>query len=425
MHWSGKRQSCISRSNLRTPNLRTSRPWPWVAHGLRITAGHLFIIDLRTTSFTAASVITIFQTCPLLKELDVGECPGVLELARLLEEEPRERLVVRLLKHMEVCESGDGDNWIGYRPKLRYRGSGICVPRERGYLSVTQYGGKTQKVGPPASKLQHLKLKYQLGSPHVLPAVRAVEAIVQAIQQPTSPFCMHVNGCEECLQFAQHVSYDGKGSLVSYDGKTYGQHTCMLCKESRFLCLDCVGHSYHYCAEEECDACICVKCDGGRSVIALLASGRENLLGECTTHFKIVECCWKHTGQCRFPKEDMILCKDKKACCKDPRDPDWAYGPNLCPTCGKWQCGWCNDNISCQECDVKPCATNSSIEIKRCDNCSCDLCNTCGPVRDCEDGCEPERLGDTTYKVSHCPECYSEIHPSVDAAAPGLVAATA
>ena len=37
-----------------------------------------------------------------------GECPdfGVLELARLLEEEPHERLVVRMLENMEVCGSG-------------------------------------------------------------------------------------------------------------------------------------------------------------------------------------------------------------------------------------------------------------------------------------------------------------------------------
>ena len=56
----------------------------------------------------------------MLKELDVGECPDfrVLELARLLEEEPRERLVIRLLENMEVCGSGDGDNWVGYRPNI-------------------------------------------------------------------------------------------------------------------------------------------------------------------------------------------------------------------------------------------------------------------------------------------------------------------
>jgi len=76
-----------------------------LASTVRIMAVHLFIIDLRATSITAASVITIFQTCPLLKELEVGECPdfGVLELARLLEEEPHERLVVRMLENMEVC----------------------------------------------------------------------------------------------------------------------------------------------------------------------------------------------------------------------------------------------------------------------------------------------------------------------------------
>jgi len=252
----------------------------------------------------------------------------------------------------------------------------------------------------------------------VLPAVRAVEAIIHTLQQPASPFCMHVNGCEECLHFARHVSYDGIG--YAYEGKTYGRHTCMLCGESLFLCLDCVGYSYHYCAEQRCDACVCVGCDGGRSVNALLASGREDLVEEGTKHFKIVECCWEHSNQCRFPKEDMILCKDKNACCKDPRGLDWlsVWGPDLCPTCGKWQSGWCEDKVSCescQECGVKACATDSSIELESCDSCGCILCNTCGPVRDCEDGCEPERVGNTTYEVSHCPECYLAGHPPVNA----------
>ena len=47
--------------------------------------------------------------------------------------------------------------------------------------------------------------------------------------------------------------------------RTANTRACMLCGEAQFLCLDCVGYSYHYCAEGECEACVCVKCDGGRS----------------------------------------------------------------------------------------------------------------------------------------------------------------
>jgi hypothetical protein len=397
----------------------------------RMTAAQLLLIDLRTTFIRTEAVITIFKTCPLLKELDVGECKklSVLELARSLEEVPRERLVVEHLQKMEICGSGSGNCWIGYRQKLCFDGYDMCFPSERGYLSVTHGGGKAQKVGLPARELPRLERFQQLGSSNVLPAVRAIEAIIHSIQQTASPFCMHVNGCEECLHFAQYVDHDGKGDHEHYDGKTYGQHACMVCGDARFLCLDCVGYSYHYCAEEHCNACVCVKCDGGRSVTALLRSGREDLLGEGTTHFKIVECCWEHTGQCQFPIKNMILCKDKKVCNKDPRDPDWAYGPDLCPTCGKWQCGWCPNGRSfqtCEGCDIRPCAMDSSIIVNSCDSCDCDLCNTCGPVRDCEDGCERvQGVNGTMRAVSHCTECYLERHPPVEVGLPVMVAATA
>lgn len=79
--------------------------------------------------------------------------------------------------------------------------------------------------------------------------------------------------------------------ITTYDGKTYGQHTCMLCGGlCRRLCRDC----YHYCAEEECQACICVKCDGGDSVKAIYLSENEllweRLVEDGTTHFETARC---------------------------------------------------------------------------------------------------------------------------------------
>ena len=57
---------------------------------------------------------------------------------------------------------------------------------------------------------------------------------------------------------------------------------------------DCAVDSYHYCAENECQTCICMKCDGGRSVKAIYFSENglllESLLERGTTHFKIVDC---------------------------------------------------------------------------------------------------------------------------------------
>ena len=92
-----------------------------LASSFRMTAAQLLLIDLRATCVRAESAITIFKTCPLLEELDVGECKklSVLELARRLEEVPRESLVVEHLQKIEICGSGDGDSWVGYRPKLR------------------------------------------------------------------------------------------------------------------------------------------------------------------------------------------------------------------------------------------------------------------------------------------------------------------
>lgn len=113
---------------------------------------------------------------------------------------------------------------------------------------------------------------------------------------------MHVKCCDTCLTFAQYVPYDGRGGEPC-DDKTYGQHSCDLCGDARFLCRNCVGYSYHYCAERECKSCICAKCDGGHSVKGTLESGfmvrladggtlMQRLLERDTTHFKVVECCY-------------------------------------------------------------------------------------------------------------------------------------
>lgn len=207
MHWSVRRRSCISRSKTLTAKYRKPTYEPALALGcsrsvidghitsllassFRITAAQLLLIDLHATYITAVSVITIFQTCPLLQDLDVGECKklSVVELARRLEEVPHEGLVVELLRKMEICGSGSGSSWIGCRQKLCFDGNATCFPSERGYWQLTQNPDTRQNFGLPAPKLARLKHFQQLGSSNVQPAVRTIEAIVHSIQEPTSPF---------------------------------------------------------------------------------------------------------------------------------------------------------------------------------------------------------------------------------------------
>jgi hypothetical protein len=82
-----------------------------------MVAAQLLLVDLRATAITAASVVAILQTCPLLEELDVGECNkmDVLELARCLEQTPLESLVVGRLQKLEICGTDERASWVGYR----------------------------------------------------------------------------------------------------------------------------------------------------------------------------------------------------------------------------------------------------------------------------------------------------------------------
>lgn len=56
------------------------------ASSFHAIAAQLLLVDLRATAITTSSVITIFQTCPLLGKLDVGRCKAfsVTEFARRL-----------------------------------------------------------------------------------------------------------------------------------------------------------------------------------------------------------------------------------------------------------------------------------------------------------------------------------------------------
>jgi len=144
--------------------LPTTRLWPWAAHALiqsdyqiaslfcpssffRAVAATLLLKDLRATPITAALVVTAFQTCPLLKELDVGECTkfDALKLARRLKEVPRESLVVGRLQKLEICETGKGASWVGYRQHLCTYTNSL----ERGYQRMTQQWGRSYSFGKP------------------------------------------------------------------------------------------------------------------------------------------------------------------------------------------------------------------------------------------------------------------------------------
>lgn len=86
------------------------------ASSFRSVAVQLLIVDLRLTAITAASVITILQTCPSLEELDVGGCErlNVLELASSLEEVSRESLAVGRLRLRRWKFVGAGVTKIGW-----------------------------------------------------------------------------------------------------------------------------------------------------------------------------------------------------------------------------------------------------------------------------------------------------------------------
>jgi hypothetical protein len=143
---------------------------------------------------------------------------------------------------------------------------------------------------------------------------------------------MWVNLCEHCrTSFAEYVPHDGKRVLLE-DGynkkewccppklscpccqsisepyskeekdhcaRDYGRHTCQTCGLSLFLCLKCASDIFHYCAEQECEACFCVSCDGGVNLTAALEAYEdgegdgavwEGLQANGTAHFKLVNC---------------------------------------------------------------------------------------------------------------------------------------
>lgn len=175
---------------------------------------------------------------------------------------------------------------------------------------------------------------------------------------------------------------------------------------------ECVGYSYHYCAEWDCEACVCVRCDGGRSVAAALESedllSWDQLVEGGTTHFKTVECCWMAMDKCPSPKMYMILCKDEVACSGGDRKP------NFCTACGKWQCDDCNDCKWCYKCGMRNCPEGCA-QVEQCDSYWRSICNTCGPARLCEDGCADVRdSGRRNHAIRHCPTCYLD-HPATAA----------
>lgn len=372
---------------------------PLLAPSFRDVAACLLLVDLRATAVTAASVITILQTCPLLEELDVGECSKMdaLELAR--------RLEVGRLQKLEIGGTGDGASWVGYRQEV-----GLAKGMGFAHNWYSRESGGAPDIGRPLQGVVNERFD-KLGSRKVVPAVRAIEAIVHSLQQPAPFFCTHVNGCKNCLTFARFLPHDGCDE-EPYDGRTYGQHRCMVCGEARFLCRGCVGYSYHYCAEEECQACVCVTCDGGRSVKAICFSDKEmlweGLVEHGTTHFETVDCCMENDEDepCQMPTEYKIVCKDKSICS--------GCGPNGCQTCKNWQCPWCEAQspfIPCGRCCGTRC-TECQVEVLYCHTCYEAFCTTCVRVRGCEDGCEPwKSLCGKEYAVWHCSNCYLKVHP--------------
>lgn len=224
---------------------------------------------------------------------------------------------------MEVCGTGDGDSWVGYRQRLGYNERDYCVTCGENYVWCPSLW-HCCRDGPTEEHKSDGNF-HQLGSTNVLPAVRAVEAIIHSQQLSAPVFSMHVNGCENCLNFAQYVPRD---IVAPCDEKTDGLHTCMVCGKARYLCLQCVGDRFHSCAEKNCPACVCVECDGGRSLSECYLSGEEleieRMEEEGTTYFDIATCCLENlpSHKCRFPQQFKILCKDKSACCGPTLGPD-------------------------------------------------------------------------------------------------------
>lgn len=185
-----------------------------------------------------------------------------------------------------------------------------------------------------------------------------------------------------------------------------------MCDEVRFLCRDCVGYRYHYCADEYCKACVCVECDGGRSVKAICCSENkllwERLVERGTEHFNIVNCCFEfdENTPCQSP-EDLKFMRDE--CCDSESNPLFS-----CNACGSWLCVRCADvqHLAwCSICGERSC-TEWCVDVWMCDTCSESFCTTCSAVKECDDGCDPLKIKDgTEYPPWPCSECYLEKHP--------------
>jgi hypothetical protein len=215
------------------------------------------VLDLRSTGITEQSIVTIFRTLPSLEILDVGECKGLnlIKMAGLLRGGESRGLVVKQLKRMEVCGSGQHCYVIGYRQELGWLETSYCNP------SRSYYGRPTRLDSPSDSGFRkELKDKGLLhrvgGNTRLQGAVREIEAAVHAVQ-PRPVFTMGVNICEDCgVCFAEFVPHEGHAwepcrteeKALDFT-RSYGRHTCDVCKRAAFLCLECASYQFHYCCK--------------------------------------------------------------------------------------------------------------------------------------------------------------------------------
>jgi hypothetical protein len=230
--------------------------------------------DLRgCPQLTAASVVVVFQSCPSLVRLDLGECPGLdlIELSKRLAMVTHESLVATQLGLMEVCGSGRGVRWVGYRQQWAFNQDHGCYDKYvgRGYdvMGVGKRCGAytISSRGGPSKEVKELDTFHKVGSSHrLLPAVRSIEAIMLAQQlkagQPAI-FTLGINICEQCKTgFAEFMPQDGK-DIEAFETdearlrhlREYGRHVCQECGRSAFLCMNCASYEYHhYCTREGC-----------------------------------------------------------------------------------------------------------------------------------------------------------------------------
>lgn len=375
-------------------------------------ASNLLQVDLRATSITAHSVICVFQSCPSMVSLDVGECQSLdlSILAERLEKVPLESLLVKHLEYMEVCGTGSGDLWIGYRQQLaadgndKYRYS--CI--QRSYERPHIIGGPAKELGPEGARKRQL---HSVGS-RVKGVIDRIEAAIRQVQGRESYiFSMAINVCEECCRnFADWFPLDGHHDRFNTVEKrllhrqTYGKHTCQApgCTKSLFLCLDCMDNMFHYCADYECKACYCVDCDtaNGMSVSIVWESegeeAWEHLQATGTRHFRLVACAYDQWGTCPLPIQRKILCKE-------PHHETCEASESLCNRCGSWTCHYNEENDDVVYCDRLGCKNRTCpdcTEVHFCQHCESWLCDDCGHCEFCE-----------LCQETHCASCRVELHP--------------